>query len=429
MLLAAAFGWMTAAPCPAFEPARQFPDTSDTIRVFVDQLSENITRAQMHFAATQYVGTQKLLARQIDAMRRFNPKFLMLQYRMGVRQPDPSILHIQDNRWANDWVEIDRHDDWFIHTRDPVPKRVYQLVGKNREYVMDISGRINGNPTNGWKEYWVKTVIESARASHADGVFADSTHPPYAVPPELNNSPLGAPPYESYLQDLEVFYDYAYRELDRADLYFIPNVGHLINTWDTTSGYYEDVHGAMVEGFGFHGNTEDWKLQQNRTLRLLRNGKIYIAQMDIPSESRDRLWYLANFLLVKHNRSYINMFPHGYGLEGQLHWWPEYELSLGRQVHPEVPKDIDALRHGSGVYFREYEKGLVLVNPTRSPLTVRLAGTQQYQRVTPVGGGLVDSLGRVPKGSLQLDPQPKEVDLEPWSGVILLKAEAAASPP
>jgi hypothetical protein len=416
-------------PARAFEPQRKFPDTWDTIRVFVDQLSENLNRSEMRFAAAHYVGTQKLLARQIDLIRTQNPDFLMLHYRLGTRESEKAVIHIHNNRWSSDWNQVDPHEDWFIHTTDSPPKRVYQLVGGFREYVMDISGRINGNTSHGWKEYWVRTVIREARACHADGIFADSSHPPYAVPKELNNSPLGAPPYLSYLPHLEEFYDYVYKELDRANLYFIPNIGSLVTTWDTAQGYYEDVHGAMVEGFGFRGDTADWKLQQNRTLKLLRNGKIYIAQHGVAtSKPEDRLWYLGNFLLLKDHRSYVNMFAQGPGISGQLHWWPEYDLKLGAPVSGKRPENIDQMRHASGIYFRQFQRGLVLVNPTKSERTVRLAGTQQYRRVTPWGGGIIDRFGRMPAGGLKLVPTEREITLRPWSAVILLNAPGGSDP-
>jgi hypothetical protein len=429
LLTLVAIGLPAGRTAEAFEPKRKFPDTTATIGVYVDQLGDDLNRSQMRFAVEHYVGTQKALAGQIDLMRTQNPDFLMLHYRMGTREPDRSVVHVHRNRWATDWDEVNRHEDWFIHTTGAPKQRVYQFAGPVREYVMDLSGRYNGNTRNGWKEYWAKTVIEEAEACHADGVFADSTHPPYAVPAELANSPLGAPPYRDYIKHLEEFYDYVYKRLDEANLYFIPNVGSLTTTWDTTEGYYEDVHGAMVEFFGQRGNVHDWKLQQDRTLKLLGNGKIYIAQqrgMD-PSRIDDRLWFLASYLLLKHNRSYINMFVNAPGLQGQLHWWPEYELKLGRPVIARVPKTVDEMRHGSGVYFREFQRGLVLVNPNPASRTVRLAGAQQYQRVTPWGGGIVDRSGHPPAGGLKLTPSPKEIELAPWSATILLKAADAAT--
>jgi hypothetical protein len=404
----------------AFEPARQFPDTRDRIRVFVDQLPGGISRAQMQFAARHYVGTQKLQAEQVDAIRAFNPKFIMLQYRMGTRQPELSVVFIHGNQWVHDWDEVNRHDDWFFHTKDSVPERVYMLYGNSREYLMDISGKVNGNLTDGWKEYWVRSVVADVKASHADGVFADSTHIPYNVPAKFHNSPLGPPPFLSYLPHLEAFYDHVYRELDRQNVYFIPNIGNLITGWDTTQGYYEDVHGAMVEGFAFRGNGDDWRLQQNNTLRLLRNGKIYLAQGGVAeADTQGRLWLLCNFLLLKHDRSYVNLLPGGHGLDSNLHWWPEYDLEFGAPVKAGVAKSVDELKSPSGVYYRRFEHGLVIVNPSNVRLGVDLGNAQRYQMVVPWGGGLVNSSGQYPRGGLKKVAVPTTVVVEPWSGMLL----------
>ena len=421
-----------------FAPTRRFPDSSSTIRVFVDQLDgSGMTDAQSEFAATHYVGTQKQLPGEIDAVRAFNPDFIMLQYRLGVRASTPPFIH--NGVWSSDFSTVDAHEDWFVHTNG-TQQRVYQNVGSIREYVMDISGQINGNTTAGWKEYWARTVIADVDASHADGVFADSTHLPYAVPSNLWNSPIGGPPHTAYISHMEAFYDYAYSQFDAANKYFIPNIGSLVTTVDTTRGYYEDVHGAMVEGFGVrldlngpYANLaeETWQMQQNRVLRLIGNDKIYIAETvdsDIASfdDVASRLWYMSNFLLLKHDKSFINMFPGGHELAGQLHWWPEYELELGPPVESATPGgigfdgDIGSLRDAGGIYSRSFERGLVLVNPSSETRTFLL--DDDYRLVEPFGGGLVGPDGQAPDGGLTLTPvgAGQFITLGPQSGTILL---------
>ncbi|NQT39737.1 MAG: hypothetical protein HQ581_19735 [Planctomycetes bacterium] len=424
-LLAVLAGLLLADVGIAFEPARRFPDTWDRIRVFVDQLPADLTSRQKRFAALYYVGTQKLTSRLIHDYRAINPDFIMLQYRLGVRESDPSLTnYIHNDRWVNDWATITQHEDWFYHTGDRPPRRVYQIVAGKHEYIMDISGRVNGNLNDGWKEYWARTVLRDARRSGADGVFADGCHIPYAVPPELANSPLGTAPYLGYLPHLEAFYGYAYRELDRAGVYFIPNIGNQVTGWDTTAAYFKDVHGAMVEGFGMRSNHADWQIQTNNTLKLIRNDKIYIAQSSCkgPEDIQGRLWFFCNFLLLKHGRSYINLMPRGHGIDGNLNWWPEYDLKIGAPVRRTAPEEIDRLRHSSGIYFRHFERGIVLLNPSQVTRKTSLAGDHaKYEVLTPWGGGLVDFQGRVPQGGLRGAPAQPSITLGPWSGAILMK--------
>jgi hypothetical protein len=414
-------GSMLAAPALGFEPQRQFPRSWDRVQVFVDQLDGGLTAAQRRFAATHYAGTQKQTSNLIDAIRVYNPNFIMLQYRLGSRDSGEQVVFIHNDAWTSDWATVNANEDWFVH--DSQGNRVYQLYGgRIREYVMDVSGTINGNTTNGWKEYWSRTVQADVIASHGDGVFADSTHLPYAVPSEFWDSPMGAPPHTAYIAHMNAYYAHTYQRFDAADQYFIPNIGGLTTTLDTTSGYYTNVHGAMVEGAGNKANTADWKLQQNRTLNLIRNDKIYIAQ-NIPDDDDipERVWQLANYLLLRHDRSFLNLN----GSEGQLSWYPEYELAIGEPVDKTVPANIDGRRHAGGVYFRRYEGGLVLVNPTGAALTFPLSADDPHLLATPYGGGRILADGTVahPLG-WTYELQGSSITLQPWTAAVLVPEPA-----
>jgi len=411
----------SAASAQTFSPQRQFPTSWDRVQVFVDQLDGGLTAAQRQFAATHYAGTQKQTSNLIDAIRVYNPDFLMLQYRLGPRDSGDQVVFIHDDAWTSDWANINPHEDWFVH--DSQGNRVYQLyAGRVREYVMDISGTINGNTTNGWKEYWTATVQDDVIDSHGDGVFADSTHLPYAVPQSMWDSPIGAPPHAPYVPHMNAFYAHAYQRFNEANQYFIPNIGGLTTTLDTTTGYYTNVHGAMVEGAGNKASNFDWKLQQNRTLNLIRNNKIYIAQ-NIPDHNDipDRVWQLAHYLLLRHDRSFLN----SNGSEGQLSWYPEYELDIGEPLDKNTPANIDGRRHAGGVYFRRYEGGLVLVNPTDSPLTFPLSATDPHWLATPYGGGRVLPDGTVSRAmGWTYDLQGSSITLQPWTAAILVPEPA-----
>ncbi len=415
-----------AGPGLAFSPQRQFPDTANGIYVFVDQLPGGMTVAQRQFAASHYVGTQKQTSNLIDAIRVYNPNFIMIQYRLGVRESGHEASYIHNNTWSSDWDTINANEGWFLH--DSQGNRVYQLYGASlEEYCMDVSGLIdhdpNGDPAYGWKEYWADVVIADVAASHGDGVFADSTHLPYAVPSSLWDSPLGSPPHQGYIPHMEIYYDYVYQALDAANVYFIPNIGGLCTTLDTTTGYYADVHGAMVEGFAT--KTSDWVMQQNRTLQLLRNGKIYIAQNDVDNyaDVAGRNWYLANFLLLKHNKSFLNMFS---AADSQLYWWPEYDLDLGLQTDPTVPSDVTNLRDAaSGIYVRRYQKGLVLVNPTAQVRTFLLGSDDPHLLMEPWGGGAIGTNGQMVRAAgLNYSALGSSITLQPWSGAILVPEPA-----
>jgi len=403
-----------------FEPERQFPDTTDGIWVFVDQLNiASMTVAQKQFAASHYVGTQKQVSRRIDELRVYNDDFIMIQYRLGTRESGHKQNYIHNDSWSNDWATINPHEDWFIH--DDQGNRVYQLYGGwLEEYCMDVSGLIEGNTTYGWKEYWCDCVLDDCDDTHADGVFADSTHLPYAIPSDLWDSPIKDPPHHELIPHLEVFYDYVYQRFNEADKYFIPNIGALTTTVDRTNGYYEDVHGAMVEGFACKRyGWWDWDQQSDRILRLIGNGKIYIAQNGPDggwSDMKDRSWLVGNFLLLKGSKSYLNML----GAGTQLHWWPEYDIDLGPPVSATVPTDVSQLLE------RQFEHGLVLLNADAagngSTRTWVPPTDVANVLITPYGGGAILANGNIERATgliytLQKDPLPVEV----WSAKYLVQ--------
>lgn len=423
--------------CPSsraeFAPARSFPDTWDRTAVFVDQLP-NLTDAQRRFAASHYVGTQKQTDKQIDALRKHNPDFLMLQYRLGPRDSGHTTqLILPDGRegsaWGTDWDDIEHHEDWFEHfdRRRDADHRVYNLYNHRVvEYCMNLD-------SPGWREFWVNRVAGAVAASHADGVFADSTHLPYAIPASQYNSAFGPPPHHRYIDELERYYDYVYARMTARNLYFIPNIGSLVTTADTTQGYYEDVHGAMVEGYATRRfSCRDWKLQANRTLRLLNNDKIWIAQGGSDGSAAQRMWYLANYLLLKRHRSYVNIG----GAGGGVYWWPEYDIDLGPPLDAAKASDPDGLgplglvdslaADVEGVYLRKFRKGWVLVNALRSGSedlrrVVNLPAGRTFFRVTPSGGGAVGRDGKLRRpGKLTYTKVTGRITLPELTGAVLL---------
>ena len=74
MLALAALAATIALPAP----------TADRIRVFSDQLPDGLSPALVQFVATHDAGAQKLCASETLALKRINPQFFMIQYRLGL---------------------------------------------------------------------------------------------------------------------------------------------------------------------------------------------------------------------------------------------------------------------------------------------------------------------------------------------------------
>jgi hypothetical protein len=120
----------------------------------------------------------------------------------------------------------------------------------------------------------------------------------------------------------------------------------------------------------------DWKRQLD-TIGAMRNSKVAVFSSTNlapggsgtdnwgkPVTYWQTLWYaLGSFLLGKYdflNNAYFNFYGNGAALN-QIWWYNEFDLiDLGRALGPYAVASIG----GTSVYWREFERGYVLVNPT-----------------------------------------------------------------
>jgi len=397
-------------------PARTFPNTTDGIFVFNDQISPGrLSEAQVRFAATHYVGSQKMTRPEARQLRRHNPNFLVLHYRLAqalghspadenCRPTGDFITIVRGDEWVREWPGDEAvSEEWFYQWHG---SRVYGCDWGH--YLMDLD-----NPA--WREWWSARVIEELIANENDGVFADSFHVPnygFTWTPPL---PVVDPAFEAaWARREHDFTDYMQQRFAGRWLW-IPNIGGLVTTRDPSD--YSNIDGAMIEGFAAPGHGRwfplvDWELEMNRLLPLLRADKIIIAQSypelaDMPT----RLFLLSCYLLIKGEYTYLNL-----ELSAAPEWLPEYDIDLGPPAQP-LPASISEMLHPQWqVYARRYAKGLVLVNPTETTREVDLGAT--YHAACPEGGGPVPADGSKP-GSLTYRAVSR-LTLAPHQGAILL---------
>jgi hypothetical protein len=386
LTVAAAFAVLIG--CVSNTNRRAFPDTSTRIAVLTDQLPGAMSEAQVRFAATHYVGTQKLTLTLSRPLRAINPRFLVLHYHLAMWQSAPNVLFITDGTtWGNDYATVNAHESWFWHNRDN--QRV--TSSHDGKLLMNVSDR-------GFREHWRDSLIKQAADGDYDAIFLDSASPALLqgearspADPRLladgvrtntfdelgGRSWIAA--WEDWIADLD-------RALSARGIPLIPNVGGLVTTWDNTN--YSLAAGAFSEGFldpGF--STEDWKAAADQTLTLVRRNKIVILQNYLPSANdvAKRRFLLASYLLVKGARTYVAYFA-----ADPFEWYPEWDLDLG--AARKSAATIDDLSW-NGIYRRDFDKGVILVNPGTSAVQVTLEAT--FNRVEPIGGGAVSRDGTV----------------------------------
>jgi len=386
-LLLAATVILGAPRVPTAAIRRPFPDTSTRIAILTDQLPTSMSDAQMRFSATHYVGTQKLSLDLSRPIRKVNPAFLVLHYHLAMWQSAPKVSFIVDGtRWANDFPKVNAHESWFWH--NPQGQRVTST--QDGKLLMNVS-----DP--GFRAYWRDSLIAQVRDGDYDGIFLDSASPALlqweARAPEdprllgtgvrTNTFPeLGGTSWiaawQEWIADLN-------SALAAKGIPLIPNVGALTTTWDNSD--YSLTEGVFCEGFlDPTFAMADWEAAIDQTLSLVARNKIVILQNYLGSADNlsKRRYLLANYLLVKGTRTYLAYFV------SRLDWYPEWELDLG-PAQKTAARASDLL--WNGVYRRDFTKGVVLVNPGTTPVSVSF--DQPLNRVEPQGGGAVASDGTV----------------------------------
>jgi hypothetical protein len=397
---------LAGVEAPPASPSR-FPDTTSTIGILADQLP-NLSTQQMQFAATHYVGSQKLLLGTTRALRVINPNFVVLHYHLAMWQSAPATSFITNGlNWSNDYPEVTTHESWFWHNSSGA--RVASSA--DGKLLMNVSDA-------GFAAYWADSIARQTVAGEYDGVFLDSASPALLqgecsqTDPRLAGTAVRTQTFsELGGQTWIAAWDTWIGALDASlgGIPLIPNTSAFVTTWDNSD--YNRTAGIFVEGFADPGfSVTDWKASTNQILAIAGQGKIVILQNYLAdaSDVARRLYYLANYLLVKGSRTYLFYFA-----ANPLEWYPEWQIDLGAPA--AMPASPDALAW-QGVYRRDYAKGVVLLNPGTSAVSVTLAAPMR--RVDPQGGGAVPSDGSLP-GSLSMT-SVSTLTLAAGAGAILL---------
>ncbi|HWZ88154.1 MAG TPA: putative glycoside hydrolase, partial [Polyangiaceae bacterium] len=368
--------------------------------------------AQLTFATSHYVGTEKQLLPVTQALRAKNPKFLVLHYHLSMWQSAPATQFIIDGKsWGNDYPTVTTHEDWFWHN------------ASNARVPSSADGKLLMNVSvPAFQQYWADSLAAQVKAGDYDGVFFDSASPALlqgecaGVDPRLaataakdtKFSELGG---KSWIEAWQAWMSALNSTLQAQGIPLIPNTSAFVTGWDNTD--YALTAGAFVEGFAdTRFVVSDWQASTTELLELAAADKIMILQnyLKASTDLATRMYYLGNYLLVKSHHTYLDYFSGG----GPFEWYPEWQVDLGAPTNTGMQAS-DLLK--SGVYRRDFAKGSVLVNPSAAAVVVDLGGT--FQRVVPSGGGAVDTAGTAP-GSLSMQAVTS-VSVAATSAEIVLK--------
>src|SRR6185437_6503038 len=210
------------------------PDTTSGVHVFSDQLPDGLTPGLLRFAATHYAGGQKLGLSETKALKRIDPSFFTIQYRLALGLGYRTSIRFGDE-WLREWPASPR-PEWFALWKG------HRVLSSWGWYLM--------NPDDpSWETYYTAALRRQIVSTDADGAFLDSA----SVPNEFGGStfqpalPDYDPAFEStWRRKLERWLPAVQRAVGAP---VIANAGELVTTRDHTN--YSRIAGIMVEGFAF----------------------------------------------------------------------------------------------------------------------------------------------------------------------------------
>ncbi len=374
---------------------RSYPDTNAVIALLVDQLPQ-MNMAQMQFATSHYVGTEKQVLATTQQLRALNKDFLVLHYHLCMWQSGPNTPFICDGMtWCNDYPTVTMNESWFWHNTNNE-----RVIDPDMALLMNVS-------VAGFQQYWEQSLETQVADGQYDGVMFDSASPSLLQgwvggsganqDPRLAGTAVKTTQFTelgntTWIAAWQTWITKLSADLAAKGIPLIPNDGNFVTSWDNTD--YTVTTGVFSEGFASTNEApSDWVASTNELLKLASLDRIMILQnyLSAPTDVATRMYYLGNYLLVKGHHTYLDYFA-----SGPLEWYPEWGIDLGAPTTPATT-DVSTLM-SSGVYRRDFAKGSVLVNPSGSPVTVSITGNQ----VVPMGGGAVDTTGATP-GTLSMN--------------------------
>jgi len=332
-----------------------------------------------------FIDTEQGRGEDVANLKEMNPDIIVVFYK--------DLIGMYS--YYSDWGEVDKHRDWFLH--DTGGNRI---INKNFGwYLMDPS-------SDGWRNYYAGQVKDELdRNPQYDGVFADDCWGdfynyftvgdeklPDITKEEWNNDINGMlKVIKDQIGDKLIIvnsntpFDYMQYADGRMDESFAHAPWHGPNTFHTVGGWKEKIDAL----YQWSGNDK----------YLMANGGVEEGATDEEKESLMKFCLSSYLLGVNGPKALFGFKPPtksgGYSWGVMDEWLhPEYER-VG-----ELGDPIGKYYSEGSIYFRDFENGKVIVNPSSgTPLPINL--DQNYKTLD---GKIVS-----------------KVTLDDHSGIILLK--------
>ncbi len=267
---------------------RSYPDTFASIALLVDQLP-TMSTAQMQFATSHFVGTEKQVLSVTQQLRALNANFLVLHYHLCMWQSAPSTLFIVNGTtWGNDYPTVTMNESWFWHNTNS--ERVTSSA--DGKLLMNVS-------VAPFAQYWEQALETQVADGDYDGIMFDSASPAL-LQGECGGTGTGQDPRlagtaaantnftelggTTWIDAWQTWITQLNTDLAAKGIPLIPNTSAFTTGWDTTD--YTRTAGIFSEGFASTGfAVSDWQASTNELLKLASLDRIMILQNYLSSAS------------------------------------------------------------------------------------------------------------------------------------------------
>jgi hypothetical protein len=310
-------------------------------------------------ARSSFVILQEWQRERLHELKAANPRIKVLMYK------NLSAIMRAENGNAGTGVtaqEAESHPEWYLlNTRG----ERFTFWGYDYLWAADV-----GN--SAYQQRWADDVSARLKADDWDGVFVDDAN----ATMRYHYDPAQVARYPSddeYSAATGSALALIGPRLRGEGELVIPNFADWRNHRTTVGGWLRYVSGGMEEQFTKWGNDpsagyltdSDWEAQLDVLKQTQAAGKyqLLVSHSDAQDENAARYGWATTLLAASGGGASFALQP-DYSNET---WFPEYDYDLGEPLGPEV-------RLESGIRRRVFQRGVVLVNPTRDAVRAEFGG-------------------------------------------------------
>ncbi len=261
-----------------------------------------------------------------------------------------------------------RRPGWFLH--DNTGQQI-EWSDWDGLYAMNIKRR-------SYQKAWARRVIRELRKADWDGVMIDDTLTYLSHDTVGNKVPVEISTDDQMYAATESFLKRVGGKIKRKGFMAVPNITVEWNTWERVmndwtryvSGWENEyfVKWGLDKRSRFVGADWEWKMSMASWLAE-RNVPLLAITYSNLNDVEAQIYHRATWLLTWNGRTGSSIFVPDEGFTN--HWIAKPTIELGQ------PSGSRFKIGDSGVYRRNYDDGVVLVNPTTETKTVSLGSTYE----------------------------------------------------